>query len=142
MTTVSVNTATGTSPFQIWVANGCGVNAQQTYISQIISADIPYTFNLPSQYENSPFCVKVIDSDNCEVCDCFGFGPTPTPSVTATVTPTVTVTPTLTPTPTVSAPCPTPTYYYGSFTGNGFTSSATYTLSPTLHNGRAQWVTR
>jgi len=140
MTNVSINTATGTSPFQIWLSNGCGANATQTYVGQITSADIPYTFNITQQYQNSPFCVKVIDSDNCEVCDCFGFGPSPTPDATPTVTPTVTVSPTQTPTPTTSGVCPTPTYYYGSFTGNGFTSSATYTLSATLYNGRAQWV--
>ena len=141
MSTVTINSASGVSPFQIWVCDGCGSSAQQTYVAQIVSADIPYTFNLPGVYSNSPsYCVKVIDSDNCEVCECFGFGPTPTPTVTPTNTPTNTVTPTPTPTPTTSAPCPNPTYYYGSFTGNGFTSSATYTLSPTLYNGRNQWV--
>ena len=129
MSTVTINSASGVSPFQIWVCDGCGSSAQQTYVAPIVSADLPYTFNLPGVYSNSAYCVKVIDSDNCEVCECFGFGPTPTPTSTAQVTPTPSVTPTTTPTPTTSAPCPNPTYYYGSFTGNGFTSSATYTLS-------------
>ena len=109
MSTVTINSASGVSPFQIWVCDGCGSSAQQTYVTQIVSADIPYTFNLPGVYSNSPsYCVKVIDSDNCEVCECFGFGPTPTPTVTPTITPTNTVTPTPTPTPTTSAPCPNP----------------------------------
>jgi hypothetical protein len=141
MSTVTINSASGVSPFQIWVCNGCSLSSQQTYIGQVATnSDLPYTFNLPVVYSNSPYCVKVIDSDNCEVCECFGFGPTPTPTSTAQVTPTPSVTITMTPTPTTSAPCPNPTYYYGSFTGNGFTSSATYTLSSTLFNGNYQWV--
>ena len=141
MTTVTVNSASGTPPFQIWVSNGCSPSAQQIYIGQVATnADFPYTFNLPPIYNNSPFCVKVIDSDVCEVCECFGFDPTPTPTNTPTITPTNTQTPTPTPTVTPSGPCPTPTYFYGSFVGNGFTDSATYTLSSTLHNGRSQWV--
>ena len=141
MTTVTVNSASGIPPFQIWVCNGCSPSAQQIYICQVATnADFPYTFNLPGVYSNSPFCVKVIDSDVCEVCECFGFEPTPTPTNTPTITPTNTQTPTPTPTVTPSGPCPTPTYFYGSFVGNGFTESATYTLSSTLHNGRSQWV--
>ena len=138
MTNVTINTASGTPPFNIWMANDCTPNATTLFVDTVTV--FPYTFTVPTPYQNVPFCVKLIDSDNCEVCECFGFGPTPTPSVTATVTPTNTNTPTPTPTVTPSGPCPTPTYYYGSFTGNGFTDSATYTLSTTLHNGQPQWV--
>ncbi len=138
MMTVTINTATGTPPFNIWVANNCNANSPSIFIDTIQS--VPYTFTLPPSYQDVPFVVKLTDDDNCEVCETFGFGPTPTPTVTPSVTPTNTVTPTPTLTPTTSAPCPTPTYYYGSFTGNGFSDTATYTLSSTLHNGRAQWV--
>jgi len=66
MTTVTVNSASGIPPFQIWVCNGCSPSAQQIYIGQVATnADFPYTFNLPGVYSNSPFCVKVIDSDVC-----------------------------------------------------------------------------
>ena len=138
MTTVTINTASGTPPFNVWCANDCNPNASSLYVDSVNG--FPYTFTVPAPYQNVPFCVKLIDADECTVCECFGFGPTPTPTVTSSVTPTNTNTPTPTPTVTPSGPCPTPTYFYGSFTGNGFTESATYTLSTTLHNGRAQWV--
>lgn len=138
MTTVTINTASGTPPFNVWCANDCNPNTSSLYVDSVNG--FPYTFTVPAPYQNVPFCVKLIDADNCTVCECFGFGPTPTPTVTSSVTPTNTNTPTPTPTVTPSGPCPTPTYFYGSFTGNGFTESATYTLSTTLHNGRAQWV--
>ena len=84
MMTVTINTATGTPPFNIWVANNCNANSPSIFIDTIQS--VPYTFTLPPSYQDLPFVVKLTDDDNCEVCETFGFGPTPTPTVTATPT--------------------------------------------------------
>ena len=107
MSSITVNSASGIPPFQIWVANSCDPLSQQTYLGQVVTnADFPFTVNLPTPYEGVPFCVKVIDDDNCIVCECFGFAPSPTPTVTPTITPTNTQTPTPTPTPSGTGPCP------------------------------------
>ena len=138
--TVTINSITGTSDYDIWVSNGCAESEVKVYISTISDSDIPYTFNLPIAYQNSAFCVKIYDDNDCIICDCFGIAPSPSPSITPTVTPTPSVTTTMTVTPTPTPTCLVPTYLYGLFSGNGFTSSATYTLSPTLYNGRNQWI--
>ena len=129
---IIVNSASGTPPFQIWATDSCDPLSQQIYVGQVLTnGDFPFIASVPTPYANSPFCVKVIDDDECVVCECFFGGPTPTPTQTPTQTPTNTPTNTPTPTPTTSGVCPNPTYYYGVFEGNGFTVSATYTLSPT-----------
>ena len=138
--TVTINSITGTSDYDIWVSNGCAESEVKVYISTISDSDIPYTFNLPIAYQNSAFCVKIYDDNDCIICDCFGIAPSPSPSITPTVTPTPSITPSTTPTPTPTPTCLVPTYLYGLFSGNGFTSGATYTLSPTLHSGRNQWI--
>jgi hypothetical protein len=139
MMTVTIDTVTGNPPFNVWVANGCESSSPSIFINTITLSDIPYTFTLPAGYQNSGFCVKVIDIDNCEVCECFGI-PSPSPTPTISLTPSETPTSTPTPTVTPSGICLTPTYFYGSFVGNGFSENATYTLSSTLVNGRPQWV--
>ena len=140
-TTVGIDSATGVSPFQIWAADSCDALSQQTYLCQVATnADFPATFNLPTIYENIPFCIKVIDADLCVVCECFGFGPSPTPTATPTVTPTITLTPTPTLTPSATGPCLNVTYYDGVFEGNGFTETVRYTLSTTLFNGQNQLI--
>lgn len=138
--TVTINTITGTSDYDVWISNGCEENQVKVYIDTITNSDIPYTFNVPTSFQNSAFCVKIYDSNDCEICECFGVAPSPSPSVTPTMTPSITVSPTMTPTPTPSPTCNVPTYLNGVFVGNGFQSSATYTLSSTQYNGRNQWV--
>ena len=138
--TVTINSITGTSDYDIWVSNGCAESEVKVYISTISDSDIPYTFNLPIAYQNSAFCVKIYDDNDCIICDCFGIAPSPSPSITPTISVTPSITPSTTATPTPTPTCLVPTYLYGLFSGNGFTSSATYTLSPTLHNGRNQWI--
>ena len=138
--TVTINTITGTSDYDVWISNGCEENQVKVYIDTITNSDIPYTFNVPTPFQNSAFCVKIYDSNDCEICECFGVAPSPSPSVTPTMTPSITVSPTMTPTPTPSPTCNVPTYLNGVFVGNGFESSATYTLSSTQYNGRNQWV--
>jgi hypothetical protein len=138
--TVTINSIVGTPNFNVWISNGCLDTDVSVFIDTISNSDIPYTFNVPVAYQNSAFCVKIYDNTDCKICECFGFGPSPTPSMTPSVTPSITITSTPTPTPTPSGECLTPTYYHGSFTGNGFTQTVTYTLSPTLYNNRAQWT--
>lgn len=140
MQTVTINTIDGIEDYDIWVSEGCSKSDNKIYIATISDIDLPYTFTLPIAYQNTSFCVQIYDENECEYCECFGFDPSPTPTTTPTITPTISITPTQTPTPTPSGECLTPTYYHGSFTGNGFTDSATYTLSPTLYNGRSQWI--
>ena len=139
MMTVTIDTVIGNPPFNVWVANGCETSSPSIFIVTITSLDIPYTFTLPIGYQNSGFCVKTIDVDNCVVCECFGIVP-PTPSPGPSDTPPATPTPSITPSVTPTGACLTPTYFYGSFSGNGFSASATYTLSNILFNGRPQWV--
>lgn len=138
--TVTINSITGTSDYDVWVSNGCAESEVKVYIDTISDSDIPYTFNLPAAYQNSAFCVKIYDDNDCTICDCFGVAPSPSPSMTPSITPTSTVSPTMTPTPSTTPPCQAPTYLYGSFNGNGFSENATYTLSSTLYNGRNQWI--
>ena len=57
--TVTINTATGTPPFNIWVANNCNANSTSIFIDTIQS--VPYTFTLPPSYQDVPFVVKLTD---------------------------------------------------------------------------------
>lgn len=137
--TITINTITGSSDYDVWLSNGCADTEVKVYIDTISDSDVPYTFNIPDIYKNTGFCVKIYDDNNCKICECFGVAPSPSPSPTPTNTPSATVTPSMTPTPTPTPTCPAPTYLYGSFTGNGFTATATYTLSTTLYNNKNQW---
>jgi hypothetical protein len=138
--TVTINTITGTSDYDVWVSNSCDENQVKVYIDTISDSDIPYTFNLPNVYKNTGFCVKIYDDNDCKICECFGVAPSPSPSMTPSATPSVTVTPSITPTPTPTPSCQVPTYFNGTFQGNGFDATHTYTLSNTQYNGRNQWV--
>ena len=56
----------GVQPFTIYV---CDINQNNCiYIpDQINLSQIPYTFQVPTGYQNTNFLVKIIDSNNCEI---------------------------------------------------------------------------
>lgn len=138
--TVTINTITGTSEFDVWVSSSCEESTAKIYIGTFEDVDVPYSFNLPSSFQNTSFCVRIYDANDCKICECFGFGPTPTPSVTPTITPTISVTPTNTPTPTPTPTCSIPTTFNATIVANNMLYTPTYTLSGTLYNGKSQWT--
>ena len=102
---VQILTISGEQPYNIWVCDFCGAGEQCIYIDTINQSNIPFTFNLPTLFINSSgYCVKMIDNNGCETCECFGtsISPTPTNTPTNTITPTNTQTPENTPTNTPS----------------------------------------
>lgn len=70
--TATISAITGTSDFDIWVSNACSGNTTTIYIDTISNSDLPYTFTIPQTFQNSGFCIKIIDDNNCETCECFG----------------------------------------------------------------------
>jgi hypothetical protein len=120
-TQVTINSLTGTSPYDVYVCDSNVLNC--VYIATISST--PYVFDVPPPLDaQSEICVKVIDINGCEIIQCGAITPNVTPSPTVTPTPTVTIglTPTATETQT---PTPTPTVTIG------LTPTATETQTPT-----------
>ena len=57
-------------PFEVYLCLSGGSPCY--YIDYINTVDIPYTFNSPIPIQNEPgYCLKVIDSVNCEITNCF-----------------------------------------------------------------------
>jgi len=120
-TQVTINSLTGTSPYDVYVCDSNVLNC--VYIATISST--PYVFDVPPPLDaQSEICVKVVDINGCEIIQCGAITPNVTPSPTVTPTPTVTIglTPTATETQT---PTPTPTVTLG------LTPTATETQTPT-----------
>ena len=68
---VTIQNITGTEPFDIWICNYCGPNETCIYVATLGDGDIPFTFTLPPSFQNvSSYCVKVIDGNECDSCDC------------------------------------------------------------------------
>jgi len=84
---VIIQGLSGTPDFDVWICDDVTSGATCLYVTTITSA--PYTFDLPSQYEGTTFCVKIVDDTGCEVFRCFyPTVPSPTPTSTPTPTPT------------------------------------------------------
>ena len=68
-TQVTVNTISGgSSPYDIWVCDGCGTSGTCQYVATITT--LPYSFTLPVMFETySSYVVKLIDNNGCEYCD-------------------------------------------------------------------------
>jgi hypothetical protein len=65
---VTLNSTTGTFPLNIWVCDDCSSTATCLYIDT--TPTLPYSFILPSFFEESPsYTIKVIDANNCEYCE-------------------------------------------------------------------------
>jgi len=57
----------GTSPYNVWVCDGCGTSASCQYINTFSTS--AFTFTLPAVFETYPaYYVKIIDSNNCVYC--------------------------------------------------------------------------
>jgi len=67
-TIVTINTITsGTSPYDVWVCDACGIYGTCQYIDTFITT--PYSFTLPVSFESmDSYVVKVIDDNGCEFC--------------------------------------------------------------------------
>lgn len=64
---VSLTATTGTLPLDIWICDSCESTATCVYYNTISS--LPYSFILPSQYENNAvYAIKVIDDQGCSYC--------------------------------------------------------------------------
>jgi hypothetical protein len=117
---VTISSVTGNTPVEIYYCD----STSGSCVYQATVSVFPYTFNVPSPYDEQNIVIKIIDTQNCEIGQTIPISPTPTtsltptptltptqtssntptPSVTMTLTPTKTSTPTVTPTIT-----PTPT---------------------------------
>jgi hypothetical protein len=73
-TQVIITGITGTEPYNIWVSDTCPNESIQIYIDTINNIDLLppdyYTFQIPQPFENTNFCLKIIDSNNCIICSC------------------------------------------------------------------------
>ncbi len=57
----------GTSPYNVWVCDGCGTSASCQYINTFSTS--AFTFTLPAVFETyTAYYVKIIDSNNCVYC--------------------------------------------------------------------------
>jgi succinate dehydrogenase flavin-adding protein (antitoxin of CptAB toxin-antitoxin module) len=57
----------GTSPYNVWVCDSCGVGGTSQYIDTFSTS--AYTFTLPTIYESyTTYYVKVIDANGCSYC--------------------------------------------------------------------------
>lgn len=66
-TLVSLTATTGTLPLDIWICDSCASTATCVYYST--TNTLPYTFTLPSEYENNAvYAIKVIDNIGCSYC--------------------------------------------------------------------------
>ncbi len=61
---------TGTTPFQVYVSFSGDVT-QYYYINEIVTGDLPYTFDLPRAIQDqTAYCVKIVDGDGCIITGC------------------------------------------------------------------------
>jgi hypothetical protein len=67
-TIVTLNTITsGTSPYDVWVCDECGIYGTCQYIATITT--VPYSFTLPVSFEAmNSYVIKIIDANKCEFC--------------------------------------------------------------------------
>lgn len=111
---VTITSVTANTPVEIYYCDS--LSASCVYVSTV--SVFPYTFDVPSPYDETNIVIKIQDVNGCVDGDIIYITPTPTSSVTPTNTQTPTVTPTNTQTPTVT---PTQT----------ITPTTTITVTPT-----------
>jgi hypothetical protein len=101
---VTITSVTANTPVEIYYCNS--MSASCVYVSTV--SVFPYTFNVPSPYDEENIVVKIVDTQSCEDGYVIPITPTPTSSLTPTPTNTPDSTPTNTPTQT-NTPTGTPT---------------------------------
>jgi len=68
-TTITVNSITGSTPFDVYLCLSGGSPCY--YITSVDSGDLPYDFTVPSPIEKfTYYCMKVVDSDGCIITGC------------------------------------------------------------------------
>jgi hypothetical protein len=115
---VTISSVTGNTPVEIYYCDSISGNC----VYQATVSVFPYTFNVPSPYDEQNIVIKIIDTQSCEIGQTIPISPTPTTSVTPTPTLTPTQTSSNTPTPSVTMTL-TPT--------NTPTTTVTPTITPT-----------
>jgi hypothetical protein len=118
MQQVTITSVTANTPVEIYYCDS--TSGSCVYVSTV--SVFPYTFDVPSPYDEQNIVIKIIDTQTCE--DGFVILITPTPTNTQTSTPAITPSNTTTNTPT---PTNTPTYT----PTNTSTPSLTSTNTPT-----------
>jgi hypothetical protein len=118
MQQVTITSVTANTPVEIYYCDS--TSGSCVYVSTV--SIFPYTFDVPSPYDEQNIVIKIIDTQTCE--DGFVILITPTPTNTQTSTPAITPSNTTTNTPT---PTNTPTYT----PTNTSTPSLTSTNTPT-----------
>jgi hypothetical protein len=93
---VTITSVTANTPVDIYYCDSFSANC--IFVSGVTV--FPYTFTVPSPYDETNIVIKIIDSESCVDGEVIPISPTPTSSVTPTITPTQTQTPTNTPTQT------------------------------------------
>jgi hypothetical protein len=110
---VTITSVTANTPVEIYYCDS--FSASCVYVSTV--SVFPYTFDVPSPYDETNIVIKIEDVNGCVDGDIIYITPTPTSSVTPTTTQTPTNTPTQTATPTVT-PTPMPTAMEGDVDGD------------------------
>jgi hypothetical protein len=104
MQQVTITSVTANTPVEIYYCDS--MSASCVYVSTV--SVFPYTFDVPSPYDEQNIVIKIVDTQNCV--DGYVIPITPTPTLTLTSTPTNTTSYTPTNTPTVTkTPTQTPT---------------------------------
>lgn len=90
---LNISQILGTPPFNVYVCDEFGSNCE--FIETINESDLPFSFQLPSAFTESSYCVSIIDDLGCDINNCIAVTPTNTPTntITPSITPTITVTP-------------------------------------------------
>lgn len=61
---ISIDSVTGSSPYNIYICDEFGVNC--FYIAT--TSTIPYTFQIPSPYDElSVYMLKLVDAQGCQI---------------------------------------------------------------------------
>ena len=112
---VTITSVTANTPVEIYYCDS--TSGSCVYVSTV--SVFPYTFDVPSPYDEEDIVIKIVDTQNCIDGQIIAITPTPTqtqtstPNSTPTNTPTNSSTPNITSsvTPTItSSPTNTPTY--------------------------------
>ena len=61
---VTINSVTGTSPYDVYICQSDGTGC--FYITR--TSTIPYVFDIPTPYDNATsYMLKIVDANNCVI---------------------------------------------------------------------------
>lgn len=105
---VTITEITANTPVDLYYCDSMSANC--VFVSTVLT--FPYTFSIPSPYDQENVLIKLIDHETCEHSEFIYITPIPTntPSPTPSQTPSTTPSTTQTPTPSLyTTPTPSPT---------------------------------